>query len=287
MLSTMGTHRGQLIGVENLISKLFLIFLLAAFMPHPAVADDKTIPGLINSQGTTAISPQPAGPPPHQHYYYSSETPVVVKAWNTYMNAKWGFSVQYPVALGFDPPALRSHPNAYSEIELPTIYDSGVIRISTYTDQSITAYDNSLVNSDSGGADTFPYPYSLIDLREDLKLAIGSACKKNKNSQIVDLNGIKALRMGMSTGDYESIYFILRNKNLWIEIDVRSYGQTDNLKDTNGDSTSNLRSLKKAAAVSVLNSFKFFNPGDEKAKKIGKKLSTTGTLRGHRASEGL
>jgi hypothetical protein len=248
--------------LENLRSKLFLIFLLAAFVPHLAEADDKTIPGSSHSQGATAIPPQPASPLAHQHFYYSVSTPVVVKAWDTYTNVKWGFSVQYPLALGFDPPPLHSQPYGGSEIVLPTIYDAGVIRVSTYSDQSINTGENVLKNVDGGDAE--PFPYSLKNLREDLTLPIGSECKANKNSEIVDFNGVKALRMEMKQGDFGTIYFILRGKYRWVEIDVRSYGQTDNLKSSDEDLTINLRSLKKAAAVSVLRKFKFFKLGDAK-----------------------
>ena len=230
---------------SKMFKKSFLIFLSLSFLSHLALADDKPVAVL----GTATIANQPVVRLPKDFYHSSS--PLAVKTWNTYTNAQCGFSIQYPLAVGFDPPTFypnKRYGNQDSIISFPTIYDSQVIYVLTFTDQSIKAWNDDLKNDESGDAE--PYPYSLKDLREDLKLPIGSKCKANRNAEVIDFNGVKALRMEDGHGDYKPVYIILRGKKLWIEIDVYfDYRNKDNLWNK-----------KRDAEFAVLNTFKFFEP---------------------------
>src|ERR1700679_2981129 len=131
---------------------LFLVFLVFSFL-NPVLADDKSIAILA----PTAVSLPVVRPT----FAYSSSAPVEIKKWVTYKNLKYGFSVQYPLAQVFRPPRINRNCWAESEIHLPTVYDSGLVTLSTYSDKGVREYDNALRTSDGDTFDSEFYPYSL------------------------------------------------------------------------------------------------------------------------------
>jgi hypothetical protein len=146
-----------------------------------------------------------------------SAKPYKTLKWETYTNSKYGFSIQYPLVDIPEPrPVDRQNIWDENEIDVPTPYGDDGFIIRNLTDASVKKWNNQPVQ----GEDAEGFPYAMTDLYATIKLPVGSKCPAFKYGKVVNLNGVKALRLVLTATLVPRIeYFIYRGGTSWLEID--------------------------------------------------------------------